>query len=189
MSTRATYQFDTDHTGRHTFYGHYDGYRAGAAFRLWLMHHTKSKGTRADAFLRANDDVELTKSHAHHGDTEFRYSIDARGELRVQERTFTGADSPKWRTTWYGRHYAAFINEFLLPEWCEQEGVPPAERLQEVTLDHGARRWLTRSQIQAEIDALYDAVHTRGLKQYAGKLSVYCDALYEHAAAVDFETA
>tara|TARA_R110002126_G_scaffold157206_3_gene304769 strand:- start:517 stop:861 length:345 start_codon:yes stop_codon:yes gene_type:complete len=74
MSTRATYQFKTEHSGTHTVYIHYDGYPLGASH--YLENAISEKGlVSTERFLRFNKNAQLTKSHEAHGDTEYRYTI------------------------------------------------------------------------------------------------------------------
>ena len=84
MSTRATYEID-----RTTFYIHHDGYLEGAAYYFWLAIREYSRLAEHDchlpfepagdgfkgAFYRANRKAEITESHAAHGDTEYRYTL------------------------------------------------------------------------------------------------------------------
>jgi hypothetical protein len=182
MSTRATYKFES-HTGAHTFYGHHDGYPQGAAFRLWLMHHTRCRGGYGDAFFRGNPDVELTRSHELHGDTEYRYTINKDGILSATERI----PGQEWKPFYVG-HYAEFVNNYLPADWCGTEDAPARERLQEVTTEYGRREWKTRSQLTAEVERLTAEVE-RGLKQYTRSLERAREAVAEYDAAHLFETA
>ena len=95
MSTRATYKI-TDKSNREmTFYIHHDGYKEGAAHYFYNMietrtgtgegYKTNSKGGNIEAFLRANYNAEITESHNAHGDTEYRYTLNADNTLEVSE--------------------------------------------------------------------------------------------------------
>ncbi|MAT51449.1 MAG: hypothetical protein CMK32_09735 [Porticoccaceae bacterium] len=189
MSTRATYQFVSDHDrprARYTFYGHYDGYEAGAAFRLWRMHHSNRKGGFADRFHGGNDDVELTPGHDAHGDTEYQYTLTSDGQLTVKARVW-GDNVNRWRTKYVG-HYAEFVNQHLPADWCG-DGSPAAERLQEVSLGYGRRGWRTRSQLEAEAAELKEKIDVKGWKQYTGQLLTIKAAIREYDASKSFELA
>jgi len=82
MSTRATYKIDG-----HTFYIHHDGYPEGAAVYFYKMITcSNNNGGFAEKFVRANEHAEFTISHETHSDTEFRYTLEKNGELRVLHR-------------------------------------------------------------------------------------------------------
>lgn len=123
MSTRATYQFNNGDSNSHfktlhTVYIHHDGYHSGAAsyFYAALMHPSRCGGL-VDAFIRANDGAELTKSHEIHGDTEYRYYVEGDGPtamLRVSHRVNF---SEEWAVGYLGKLYE-FITanpEFIDP--------------------------------------------------------------------------
>ena len=74
MSTRATYQFKTDMADT-TFYVHHDGYPEYAFNYFKNAVESNRKGTLADKFHAANDNSEITESHAVHGDTEYQYTV------------------------------------------------------------------------------------------------------------------
>lgn len=100
MSTRATYQINGT-----TFYIYYDGYAAGAAGYFYNMVACDNKrGGYACQFLRGNDLAELTDSHEYHGDTEYRYTLEADGTLTVM----TGYGE-EWKKTFEG-HFVDFCN-------------------------------------------------------------------------------
>ena len=70
MATRATYKFGSRLGITTVIYNHWDGYPEGAAEHL--------QGVRtAEDFLRKNENSEITESHELHGDTEYRYNIEA----------------------------------------------------------------------------------------------------------------
>lgn len=83
MSTRATYQIDFT-----TFYIHHDGYPEGAAdyFANALMHYNSKdrapNATLMDDFHHANPRAEITPSHDHHEDTDYRYTVTTEGSYR-----------------------------------------------------------------------------------------------------------
>ena len=83
MSTRATYKFISAWRPDVVLYKHHDGYPEGAV--QWL------EGVRyPEAFIRKNDEAEITESHETHGDTEYRYTIKAlparQSKIWVQKR-------------------------------------------------------------------------------------------------------
>ena len=77
MSTRATYQFDSEYFGRQTFYIHHDGYLQGAAkyFRKAVNFQENRFADLAAKFFRANDRAEFTSAAEDHADTDFRYEV------------------------------------------------------------------------------------------------------------------
>ena len=107
MSTRATYQINdkryNNETRKMTFYIHHDGYKEGAAHYFYNMIETltgtgegykaNSKGGNIEAFLRANYNAEITESHNAHGDTEYRYTLNADNTLEVSEVSWNGDNS------------------------------------------------------------------------------------------------
>lgn len=116
MATRATYSFANSYLEREvTFYIHWDGYPEGAAAYFWNMHSKKHwKGELAEIFIKANpESAEFTDSHDYHGDTEYRYYMDAKGILTAQEvdREAFLTSCPKFLTFFQG-HYAEFINQY-----------------------------------------------------------------------------
>lgn len=116
MSTRATYKFEPAPGNRRhrptvTIYVHYDGYESGAAVYFYAMLTHKSKGGSAEAFIRANDQAELTGSHDAHGDTEYQYTLQGDGPdatLMVKARKWA-SDTPDWEGVYVGQ-LAAFID-------------------------------------------------------------------------------
>lgn len=113
MATRATYQI-----GRTIFYCHWDGYPCGAAVRFAKMVQAKSafspdeieglerrRGGWEFAFIRGVMDAEPTESHDAHGDTEYRYTLEASKSgvltIMVQERYGYG-DAATWRQQFNG---------------------------------------------------------------------------------------
>lgn len=101
MSTRATYRIKgTEYHQSATFYIHYDGYEAGAAHYIAsMLALDNTRGGWPCMFLRANETAELTESHAAHGDTEFRYDLDEKGQT-VTVYARTGAidfDNPQFK--------------------------------------------------------------------------------------------
>lgn len=124
MSTRATYSFDKEHTGKATFYIHHDGYPEGAAlyFNNLLQHKsTDEMVTRrlsvnslyllAERFLRANENAEITGSHAAHGDTDYRYSVNKNGIVKA-EKKIRGNDKDEWLAIFKGT-IPAFVAEYM----------------------------------------------------------------------------
>jgi hypothetical protein len=113
MSTRATYSFAKHFTRSGpnypvlTLYIHHDGYPTGAAYYFWQAHHFagNTHGGFTEAFIRANGRAELTDSHQHHGDTEYRYTC-VNGVLTAQQRVTDG-----WRTFFEGPYWE-FINRY-----------------------------------------------------------------------------
>lgn len=108
MSTRATYEIDGT-----TFYIHHDGYQEGAAVYFWNMHKAQGagKGGHAEAFLRGNENAELTGGHDVHGDSEFQYTL-RRDRLEVRKRTtWDGPAHSQWALSWAGPWWA-FVNKF-----------------------------------------------------------------------------
>ena len=96
MSTRATYSIaERGYQKRNewgqrqaTFYIHHDGYPEGAAHRFAMMIESKvepgeepfsgigrKNGGWTFAFIRGNDEADMTESHQVHGDTEYRYHV------------------------------------------------------------------------------------------------------------------
>ncbi len=101
MATRATYQF---HSGpeHYTLYIHYDGYPSGAKgyFKAALEFHAQNRGlSLADAFTKANLLAELTMSHMHHADTEYRYTVDNENILSIKKYDF---DIGNWNCIYCG---------------------------------------------------------------------------------------
>jgi hypothetical protein len=114
MATRATYQVENQ-----TFYCHWDGYPAGAAYRFAKMVEALTvpsdkernldavddrRGGYAFAFIRGNMDAEPTADHEEHGDTEYRYTLTEQGgraRIKVTERSGYGVDA-KWKTIYEG---------------------------------------------------------------------------------------
>lgn len=81
MATRATYRFINNRTATDVcVYIHWDGYPRGAAMYLEkaLIHATDNKRTLLASFIAANESAEITSSHEAHGDTDYRYDIDAK---------------------------------------------------------------------------------------------------------------
>ncbi|WP_013325571.1 hypothetical protein [Gloeothece verrucosa] len=110
----ATYQFTTeDYTV--TFYIHWDGYPEGAAnyfLQMLLLDH--ERGSLADRFLRANPDAEITGTHDHHGDTEYRYTIICNQTVILKAESIDGFDQEEKAitTTIYQGDLANFINPY-----------------------------------------------------------------------------
>lgn len=118
MSTRATYKIDGV-----TFYIHHDGYPEGAASYFDAMlkasleledcgyERSRYAGGYAEQFLRANDRAEFTHSHEMHGDTEYRYNLDGRGNLTAYKRTSGwGCDEPEFECFYVGPVHE-FVNQ------------------------------------------------------------------------------
>jgi len=95
MSTRATYQINDI-----TLYIHHDGYPEGAAhyFRLALAYKEKIPRGLAEAFIAVNDRAEITPCHDHHGDTEYRYTVNDKG-ITVERRRLS---NDTWHPTYTG---------------------------------------------------------------------------------------
>lgn len=85
MGTRATYNIKSE-DGLDTFiYQHWDNYPTGASLSFYKALNFNLGVDRygqdvpyilAENFIRANEDARLTKSHAVHMDTEYRYKLD-----------------------------------------------------------------------------------------------------------------
>ncbi len=129
MSTRGTYQFENL-----TFYIHHDNYLEVAAHYFYNMveesikvnkspdalHPTESFYTRGGmelAFIRGNGNAELTKGHANHSDTEFRYFLNTSDlgavTINAQEKMWTEIEGDKvhWRVVYNGE-LSEFINKY-----------------------------------------------------------------------------
>jgi hypothetical protein len=136
MSTRATYEIDGT-----TFYCHWDGYPAGAAYRFAKMVEALNVPERSDrrtitaiedrrggatfAFIRGVIDAEPTDSHSAHGDTEHRYRVTTgkgAGELMIEHASrYPGERWGAWRAP---EPLADFINREG-PAWEGEELCPP----------------------------------------------------------------
>lgn len=126
MATRATYSFDTPHAGKVTFYIHHDGYPEGAAAYFYKLLEFKPvdemEGRRVEAnslynlaerFLRVNENAQFTTSHGAHSDTEFRYSVNSVGVVKVEKRIrqFQG-EKIEWLAIFKGP-IVAFVSEYM----------------------------------------------------------------------------
>jgi hypothetical protein len=136
MATRATYAFKTNHLGTFTLYGHWDGYPEGAAacFAKMLAYKCADENYARDyeapnhlnmlgeRFLRVNEGMRFTTSHQAHGDTEYRYTVDADGIIKAEKRMrdFVGTKN-EWLAIFKGT-IAAFVAEYT--DETEQAAAP-----------------------------------------------------------------
>lgn len=114
MSTRATYLIAASQEMNDSvcFYVHNDNYPEGAAHYFRQMHGYKNlRGHYAGRFFRANVNAEFTLSHDSHCDTEYRYTLNAKGQLKVLHRELRD----KWVTIYKGPWYE-FVNQQLPDE-------------------------------------------------------------------------
>ncbi|HEV2524170.1 MAG TPA: hypothetical protein VGU44_03460 [Gammaproteobacteria bacterium] len=112
MLSRATYFLpaENDSDQMVCFYIQHEGYPEGAADYFYKMHHCKNtKGGMAGRFFRANLNAEFSPYHGSHGDTEFRYTINIEGELRVFEK---GTIGNQWDVFYEGAWHH-FVNQYL----------------------------------------------------------------------------
>jgi len=107
MSTRATYQFDSEYFGRQTFYIHHDGYLHGAAkyFRKAVNFQENRFAHLAAKFFRANDRAEFTSAAEDHADIDFRYEVTGK---RLVVRHIEDYPMDDWKVVWQGS-----VDEFL----------------------------------------------------------------------------
>jgi len=105
MSTRATYQFDSELFGRQTFYIHHDGYLNGAAKYFRKAVNFKGSMPLAAKFFRANDNAEFTSAAENHGDTEYRYEVTGK---TLVVRHIEDYPMDNWKVVWQGS-----VDEFL----------------------------------------------------------------------------
>lgn len=116
MSTRATYLIAANPIKpKHfvCFYIHSDNYLEGAAYYFLQMHYCKnSRGHYAGRFFRSNEYAEFAYSHNSHGDTEYRYHLNAQGQLTVW--------SIDTRNKWV-KIYRGFWHEFVNQQLPEEE--------------------------------------------------------------------
>jgi len=105
MSTRATYQFDSELFGRQTFYIHHDGYLNGAAKYFRKAVNFKGSMPLAAKFFRANDNAEFTSAAGNHSDTEFRYEVTGKTLVVRHIKDYPMDD---WKVVWQGS-----VDEFL----------------------------------------------------------------------------
>ncbi len=111
MSTRATYLLPTgDSSQQVCFYIHQDGHPAGAANYFYKMHQCKNvNGGLAERFIRANNQAELIHCHEAGTDTEFRYTLNHQGILRVFAKDRV---NNQWRI-FYEDAWYQFVNKYL----------------------------------------------------------------------------
>ena len=150
MSTRATYQINdkryNNETRKMTFYIHHDGYKEGAAHYFYNMietltgtgegDKTNSKGGNIEAFLRANYNAEITESHNAHGDTEYRYTLNADNTLEVSEVSWNGDNTDTNTET---LNLIDFINKYH------------DEKVMEIESEYGYKQIHTQTTLQALI--------------------------------------
>jgi len=150
MSTRATYQINdkryNNETREMTFYIHHDGYKEGAAYYFYNMietrtgtgegYKTNSKGGNIEAFLRANYNAEITESHSVHGDTEYRYTLNADNTLEVSEVSWNGDNTDTNTET---LNLIDFINKYH------------DEKVMEIESEYGYKQIHTQTTLQALI--------------------------------------
>ena len=105
MSTRATYQFDSELFGRQTFYIHHDGYLQGAATYFRKAVNFKGSMPLAEKFFRANDNAKFTSAAKDHGDTEYRYEVTGK---TLVVRHIEDYPMDNWKVVWQGS-----VDEFL----------------------------------------------------------------------------
>jgi len=107
MSTRATYQFDSEYFGRQTFYIHHDGYLHGAAkyFRKAVNFQENRFAHLAAKFFRANDRAEFTSAAEDHADIDFRYEVTGK---RLVVRHIEDYPMDDWKVVFEGS-----LDEFL----------------------------------------------------------------------------
>lgn len=109
MATRATYSFCKSRDARkHYVYLHHDGYPEGAARYLYQPLLFANDLNFATTFIRANLRAELTESHEHHADTEYRYSVTGSGP-----KAKIIAYSVKNSINFFCGELHAFISEYL----------------------------------------------------------------------------
>jgi hypothetical protein len=176
MSTRATYSFAKHFTRTGpshpalTLYIHHDGYPSGAAAYFWAAHHHEgATGCLTASFIRANERAELTDSHQHHGDTEYRYSC-VNGVLTAQQRVADG-----WRVFFEGPYWE-FINQYP----ASIEGFTP---IREMPGLWGTRCLVSRQ--QAERNAKRAREHATQYRAKFPQFTGNCDGADNDAARLE----
>jgi hypothetical protein len=114
MSTRATYEFSNSDKfiPTITYYIHHDGYPEGAAWYFANMlecsqakneeysFRSKYSGGLCESFLHGNNNAEFTESHKAHGDTEYRYNVDNKGNLIALKKIYKDESVGAYATSW-----------------------------------------------------------------------------------------
>lgn len=143
MATRGTYQINDI-----TLYNHWDNYPEGAAvlFEKMLL-QSGCYNLTAEAFLRANKNSGITKSHKSHTDTEYRYTL-----IDNVLTAHSGFDD-NWTTIFTGTIFE-FINKYrtitnyqtgISEIWCQEWYCI------ENTLNFNRSEWHCDKTIKAEI--------------------------------------
>lgn len=168
MATRATYSFK-HHFARKdiVFYVHWDNYPKGAAKYFWEMHkHKHVKGELAEMFIKANLlEVEFTKSHEYHADTEYRYHMDVNGFLVAEKVDWDEVKYCKFDIFFTG-HYAEFINQYS----------GNTDRLYqldaETVYSYSTKQveYMTLDEVKEKVEKLLRDVCINGYKQYEDDL-------------------
>ena len=116
MSTRATYKFETESASKF-FYIHHDGYPSGAAHYFKAMLDVWSRNPAVpywECFTQANDRAESTRSHQHHGDTDYRYDLRMEADgihvIGYARRDWAQAS---WERSQFSTFFGGTILEFI----------------------------------------------------------------------------
>lgn len=156
MSTRATYLIAASLNPKHfvCFYIHSDNYPEGAAYNFLRMHYCEdSPDHYADKFFRSNTHTEFTYSHDSHADTEYRYHLNAQGQLTVWSLDTRNKWVKIYRGLWH-----EFVNQQLpdkeklyLFEIAEFEWGKTLKKRKVMTLKE-AQQHIDNKQIRAKQD-------------------------------------